>query len=142
MGERGPKSAEELMVTASSAALVQRMEPPDELWRDEECAVWRQVVEALPADWFSPADAPLLVQYCRHVVQARRVAQLIRQMEHTSAPLDLDAWTRLMRAQDAQSAAVARLATKMRLSQQSRYGARAAHTAARRGTRGKAPWET
>jgi hypothetical protein len=142
MGSRGPKSTEEMMTRAlADASTVHRLEPPLELWRDDEAEVWRRIVEALPADWFTAADAPLLVQYCRHIVQARLVAQLLRQQERGKSDLDLGVWTKLMRAQDAQTAAIARLATKMRLSQQATYGHRAAHTAKRNRRPRRPPWK-
>ena len=46
---------------------------------DEETIVWRDVVEAMPADHFIPANYHLLVQYCRHVVEARRIEQTIKE---------------------------------------------------------------
>jgi hypothetical protein len=37
------------------------------------------MVEAMPADHFIPANYHLLVQYCRHVVEARRIEQMIKE---------------------------------------------------------------
>jgi hypothetical protein len=34
---------------------------------DEETIVWRDVVEAMPAEHFIPANYPILTQLCRHV---------------------------------------------------------------------------
>lgn len=121
MGDRGRQSGDEIATQALIGAsnTMNRPEPPHDLWRDEEHDVWRRVVEALPGDWFSPANKPLLAQYCRHVVQARRVAQMLRQVEHEPGDIDVALWTKLMRAQQAESSAIAALATKMRLSQQS-----------------------
>jgi hypothetical protein len=45
---------------------------------DEEAEVWRTVVDSMPADHFIPANYHLLTQLCRHVVEARRIAQLIK----------------------------------------------------------------
>jgi hypothetical protein len=40
--------------------------------------VWRTFVDSMPADHFIPANYHLLTQLCRHVVEARRIAQLIK----------------------------------------------------------------
>ena len=111
------------------------------MWRDEETEVWRQVVEALPADWFNGSNMALLAQYCRHVVSARRVAQMLATMETGPDSLDLKEWRDLMRSQALETERLASLATKMRLSQQAVYGARAAGTAQRNASTGPRPWE-
>jgi hypothetical protein len=48
---------------------------------DEQATEWWAVVNRLPADWFPRETHALLIQYCRHVVSARRVAQLLTQAE-------------------------------------------------------------
>ena len=62
MGKRGRKSAAE-MVIDQAPAIIQRPEPPYELWRDDEQQVWSRVVSDLPADWFSGRNIDLLVEY-------------------------------------------------------------------------------
>ena len=75
---RGRKSAGALTLTVvtGDVEVVRRPEPPTELTR-EQAAEWRAVVDRLPADWFARETHGLLVQYCRHVVAARRVAELV-----------------------------------------------------------------
>jgi hypothetical protein len=81
MRQRGRKSAASLTVIGSSGIeTVQRPEPPAEL-SEEQAAEWQAMVNRLSADWFPRETWPLLVQYCRHVVSARRVAQLIARAE-------------------------------------------------------------
>lgn len=121
MGTRGRKSAASLAVVAD---LPQRPEPPPELTADEG-AEWREIVRALPADWFPRETHGLLAAYCRHIVSARRVAEMIR----TAVSDDIAALARLLRMQAAQSGALCSLATKMRIAQ----------TGAGRGRRAKAP---
>ena len=43
---------------------------------DAEMAVWMQVVNDQPADAFRATHAPLLELYCRHIVNARVIAEL------------------------------------------------------------------
>lgn len=96
---------------------IERPRCPHDL-NDEEAEVWFAVVNRLPADWFPAETHPLLVQYCRTTVQARRVAEMIEKA--TSDPeLTMSAYDRLLRMQARQSSALALLATKMRISQQS-----------------------
>ena len=122
MGTRGRKSAAELAI-AQVVEVQPRPAAPEEL-ADEEAREWEDIVSRMPAKWFTRATWPLLMQLCRHVVAARRVAQLIHK-EEQSDKFDLIKWDRLLRAQERQSALVASLSTKMRLTPQSRYGPRA-----------------
>ena len=97
----------------------QRPAPPDEL-TDEQAAEWRAVVGRMPADWFARETYPLLVQYCRHVVAARRIHQLIEALQ-TDDELDFKAWHDALKMQQRESAILCSLATKMRISQQATY---------------------
>lgn len=140
MGSRGRKSAAELSVIgAAGVAITRRPEPPAELG-DEMAEVWRAQVNSRPAAYFDAAAQRLLVQFCRHTVAARRVAQLIRQaeMEDEFFP---DDWMKLLRAQQRESAMIATLATKLRTAPQSTYDKNAAARAGRNNYEGSPPWE-
>jgi hypothetical protein len=141
MRKRGRRSAAELAV-APVTEIAPRPAAPDEL-TDEQAAEWEAVVSRMPGGWLTREQHPLLIQYCRHIVSARRLAQLIALAEGAEGDWDLmeDRWLRLQRAQSAQTATLSSLATKMRLSPQSRYGPRAAAANAERGFEGPAPWE-
>lgn len=114
---RGRISAASELVTVTPLEKTPRLRPPHDL-TDEEVEVWQGVVEAFPADWFSTATAPLLTQYCRHAVHARRIAEL---MEKACADpqLDVKDYDRLLQMQSHQSATMALLAVKMRICQSS-----------------------
>lgn len=123
--KRGRKSAASMEVAAASPLqVIDRPKCPHDL-TDEEAEVWFTVVNRLPADWFPAETHPLLVQYCRATVQARRVAELIERATSDLDPetgeptLTVSAYDRLLKMQARQSATLATLATKMRLSQQS-----------------------
>ena len=149
MGSRDRKSAAEMSVIQG---IPQRPKPPDEL-TPEQAEEWREIVTSLPVDWFSRAVWPLLCAYCRHVVNARHIAGLIEDA-HKGDLTDRKAlmrFNRLLGIQQRQSNALAGLATRMRLTNQSRYTASSAATAARPGgaglklwevPEGPAPWET
>lgn len=121
MGIRGRKSADALSVVPASSvvSIVRRPEPPDEL-TPEEAEEWRAVVNSLAADWFRRETHALLVLYCRHVVNARCVAQLIQTIK-SKDPVDIDGYDRLLKMQERESRALSSLATRMRTSQHSNY---------------------
>ncbi len=110
-------SKQEMALREERLARTPRVEPPPEM-SDEEMEVWHSVVSVEPADWFSPSTTPLLTQYCRHVVAAKRIAQLV---EIVSGGKEIDSmeYIKLLDAQRKESASIMALATKMRLSQQS-----------------------
>lgn len=139
MGARGRKSAAQLAI-APVVAVTPRPTAPDEL-TDEQAREWDSIISRMPGDWLKREQRALLVQYCRHTVAARRLSQLIEQAEKSDIEWDETRWLRLQRAQAQQSATLAALATKMRISHQSRYGPRAAGTEAQHGHEGPRPWE-
>jgi hypothetical protein len=112
-------SAELAVVTGSGISVISRPEPMPDLTA-EQAIEWRQVVNRLPADWFPRETWGLLAQYCRHVVAARRVAQLVTQAEKTE-PFDIEGYDRLLKMQEREGRAISSLATRMRLSQHASY---------------------
>ncbi len=114
---------------------VERPKAPADLI-DEEVEIWAAVVNRMPADWFGDETLPLLSQYCRHVIQARRIAELIEKA--TADPkLHIADYERILRMQARESGAIAQLATKMRISQQATTN----HRGNRQTKPGKKPWE-
>lgn len=115
---------------------VERIKPPHDL-SDEEVEVWAAVVNTEPADWFSLSTAPMLAEYCRHVISARRVAELIERA--TSDPdLAVKDYDRLLKMQERESRCISSLATKMRIAQQSTTN----HRGNRKSGVVKKPWES
>lgn len=143
MKQRGRESAESqgLSVTADldRTLVIRRPDPPLEL-TPEESNEWSRVVQAMPADWFSPESFPLLMQYCRHTVSARRVSQLIDQ-EIARDEVDMNALDKLMQMQARETSALKAMAASMRLSQQASYSARGAGGVKERRSTVKRPWE-
>lgn len=132
MQQHGRKSAASLaVVTAEGLAEIRRPEPPQEL-TDEQSHEWRSVVNRLPAEWFPRETHGMLAQYCRHIVAARRVAQMIETLEDELAKAAEDGTSkadillqsaktmdRLLKMQEREGRAISSLATRMRISQQS-----------------------
>lgn len=117
MGTRGRTSAAELsVISGNGVETVRRPDPPSEL-TDEQAEEWQAVVMRLPADWFPRETHSMLAQYCRHVVSARRCAQLVAQIEGAEQ-LDMDAYDKALKMQEREGRAISSLATRMRISQQ------------------------
>lgn len=142
MAKRGRPSSASLEIAARPVEIVERQRAPHEL-NDEETEVWFAVVNTRPADWFSPDTVPLLTQYCREVIQARRVAELIEQATSAVDPetkqptLSIKDYDRLLKMQARQSATIRSLATTMRISQQATTN----HRGNKKQTASKKPWE-
>jgi hypothetical protein len=136
MKQRGRDSAAANEIAAiGKLETVQRPDAPYDL-TDEQVDEWRAVVARLPADWFTRETHALLAQYCRHVVRARRIAQLIDQAEK-SDPFDVKEYRDLLRSEEEQSRAIASLATRMRLTQQTTYD-----KSKKKPATGRKPWES
>jgi hypothetical protein len=140
MEGRGRRSVASLAVITSIPG--QRPEPPESL-AQAEADVWRAIAATKPHDWWSADTFPLLEEYCRAAISANDVAKELAKF--TKIPARGERFRRylaLRKLQDQTARLLASLATKMRLSQQSRYGARGASTAHDRSGQGATkPWE-
>ena len=134
MKTRGRTSAAALEVAALGAVeTIQRPDAPYDL-TDEQSQEWWSVVQRLPADWFPRETHGLLAQYCRHVVAARRVAQLVAAEE--AGDLVLDRYDQLLKMQEREGRALSSLATRLRITQQATVSPKAKKPATI-----KKPWE-
>ena len=141
MGARGRKSSKELStISAGGLELHRRPDPPEHLGEDA-VKVWRAVVNSLPADWFSPGTLPLLAAMCGLTISQRYTLRALQAAERGDKEFDRESWEKLQRQLGEVSGRIATLATRMRLTPQSRYGARSADTAARSVGDGPKPWE-
>src|SRR5690606_9422748 len=109
------------------------LQPPEGL-TEEQAEVWRSVVGARPADFFSAGAAPLLEDDRRVVVMCRLLAA---QVEAAIAGGDAADLRALLNMRDKESRRMTSIATKLRLTNQSRYTPQAAATAAKKGGGGK-----
>ena len=109
------------------------LQPPEGL-TEEQAEVWRSVVGARSADFFSADQAPLLEEYCRVVVMCRLLAA---QVEAAIAGGDAGELKAVLDMRDKESRRMTSIATKLRLTNQSRYTPQAAATAAKKGGGGK-----
>jgi hypothetical protein len=111
--------------------------PPPDL-SDAERERWVEIVESKPLDWFGPDSEPILKEYVRAAatcdVLAVSVSKALKGDDAGVVKFMLD-------LRDKEARRAASLATKLRLTQQSRYGARSAARADAR-VSGKRPWQT
>lgn len=137
--KRGRKSGDSLSLV-TPVPLRQHPEPPDYL-PEAEAEIWHRVAKSKPADWWDNATCILLEQYCRIAVTARQLAPKIRELASGDlSNLDtLNALKKFTAMHDMQTMRMTTLATAMRLTQQSRYGARTAARKAEDG--GTRPWD-
>src|SRR4051812_29233976 len=115
--KRGRPSVDELM-TPRPITAYDRQHPPPEL-AGEEAEAFLSVVNAESADWFTSTTVPLLAQLARHIVQARRIAELLERAVGQKQT-ELRYYGELLKQQRAESQAIAMLMTKLRLTPQSR----------------------
>lgn len=135
MGTRGRVSGASLEVATAAVERIQRPDAPYDL-TDDQAEEWWAVVNRLPADWFPRETHAVLAQYCRHVIAARRVAQLVASCE-AEAEIDLDKYDNLLRMQEREGRALSSLATRLRITQQSTMSEKA-----KKPVGVKKPWQT
>ena len=113
-----------------------RLAPPDGLDAAER-ALWEAVVSTKPAEWFADDSAPLLKEYVRAAVMCDA---LDLQVKAATAGGEMGEVKALLDMRDKESKRVLSIATKLRLTQQSRYTPQAAATADKKAG-GARPWQ-
>jgi hypothetical protein len=141
MGIRGRKSLASLAVVRPISD--SRPQPPPEL-TEEQSVEWLEVTRRLPTDYFPRETHAMLAAFCRHVVAYRMLSKTIDEFEPTWMAEEggLERLDRLGKMRDREGRALSSLATRLRLSPQSRMHQRSAARAADRGgTGGPRPWD-
>lgn len=128
------KSAASLSVVPRTPA-AERSEPGD--LSPAELGLWREVVASKPAEWFGPDSAPILKEYVRAAVMCDRLVGVVEQALVDGDPTEIKS---ALDMRDKESKRAVSLATKLRLTQQSRYTPDKAATADRKAA-GKRPWQ-
>ena len=129
------QSAASLAILPVSA--VQRPEAPDCLDTDE-AALWDRVVNSKPPEWFGKDSLPILTEYVRACVMADRLDVWVKAAIAADDKQETDV---CLRRRDRESRRAADFATKMRLTQQSRYAAKTAERANNRVQDAEKPWK-
>lgn len=141
MASRGRKSAASLSVVAGK--IDGRPEAPKDLTKAQQ-QIWRDTVATEAVDVFrGEARLQLLKEYCRHAAECDRLAAVIDgfDLDLLKDPDHLKHYDLLSKLRDREARAMADKATKLRLTNQSRYTPQAAATAAKRSAGPRKPWE-
>lgn len=142
MTQRGRKSAAALAVAALPVPAAARLRAPAHI-SDAEMAVWTEVVNDQPADAFSATHAPLLELYCRHIVQARIVADELLNFDRAWMASDdgLKRYDRLLTMAERESRAASSLATRLRITRQAVEHPTTVGRGLAKNTKARKPWE-
>jgi hypothetical protein len=141
MATRGRKSVAALAVVVGS--IDGRASPPSDL-TEFQAGVWQRTVAAESLDQFrSAALQQILKEYCRHVEAAHILAEEIEATKPEWLRTDdgLKRYDKLLVMRDRETKAIGDKATKLRLTNQSRYTPQAAATAAKNTGGSAKPWE-
>lgn len=147
MGSRGRKSGAELAVIAGGKGAVgkSRLDPPAEL-TEEEAEIWTAVVGSEAPGWFDGvAVQQILADYCRHTVAANLLSATISAaMKKGGKPderVSLRDLQLYLRMRDLETRAIGDKATKLRLTNQSRYRPKDAGLNGGQPSRPSKPWD-
>jgi hypothetical protein len=140
MGTRGRKSA--ASIAAPVLIETRRPSPPAEL-TEREGEVWRDTVGTMPSGWWSRAQYPVLVAYCRHVVRADMLAKQIECFDPECLAVDggPERLNKLLGMAERETRAITACARSMRLTHQSQIQPRGAGRATSGQIEGPRPWE-
>ena len=142
MGKRGPTPQHERIRALPGRE--ERRAPPPEGLTEAQRVLWRNIVETEPAHLFdSEARRHLLRLYVEHATFRASLQGLIDRVpiEKILDPDTEAGVERMLRIRDRETKALVSLATRMRLTNQSRYTPSAAGTAGRNHTSGPKPWD-
>ncbi len=144
MTQRGRKSAASLAVAGVLAPVArdERLTPPVHI-SDAERSVWLEVVNDQPAGAFSATHAPLMELYCRHVVNARVLADELSNFDRAWMADDdgLKRYDRLLAMSERESRAASSLATRLRITRQATADPKTVGRAVRNAPKQRKPWE-
>jgi hypothetical protein len=139
MGQRGRTSSAALSVVAGTD-IDGRPQAPSDLTEFQR-GVWDRTVANEAADVFRTAALQqILKEYCRHVETADRLSKQVDRATGEGSNLSYQDIDCLLRMRDRETKALADKATKLRLTNQSRYTPGAASTASKKASERK-PWQ-
>jgi hypothetical protein len=134
-------SASMEVMTLDRVGLASRLEAPAHI-SEAERSIWVDVVNDQPADAFTATHGPLLELYCRHVVQARVIADELAVFDRAWMADDegLKRYDRLLAMAEREGRAASSLATRLRITRQALHAVTAARQVAN-APKTRKPWE-
>jgi hypothetical protein len=136
-------------ISAAESAVVapdfggKRPEPPPEL-TERQREIWRLTTAAEPVGFFTPgAVLAMLADYCAHREAAEKLSAMIDafEPEWLTTREGLARYHALLKMRELETRGSAHLATKLRLTNQSRYRPEKPDRLAGQGKNGPMPWE-
>lgn len=142
MAQRGRKSAASMEVALASSSEQQRLVASPTM-TDAEQTVWIEVVNDQPASSFTPTHRPMLEMYCRHVINARIVADELTHFDRAWLADDdgLKRYDKLLAIHERESRAASSLATRLRITRQAVDHPTTVGRAIAGQTKTRKPWE-
>lgn len=144
MGSRGGKSSASMEVATLVAPISTESRLPAPVhMSDAERAVWLEVVNDQPAGTFTATHAPLLELYCRHVANARVIADELLNFDRSWLADDdgLKRYDRLLAMAERESRAASSLATRLRITRQAVEHPTTAGRALANQSKARKPWQ-
>ncbi|MDO9278287.1 MAG: hypothetical protein Q7U05_06965 [Polaromonas sp.] len=118
-----------------------RLQPPPGMAEPQK-AVWNQLVENLPSDWFAAEQTPQLVAYAGHCVRLEKIETSLATLDPIQ---DITVYDKLVKLAAGESAKIAMHSRSFRLTVQSRLKAETAFGraggAASAAAASKRPWD-
>lgn len=142
MAKRGRKSAADAAVVIAGS-FGKRPDAPAGL-TERQAEIWLETVASEAAELFNTAALRgLLKDYCLHRDAAERISGVINTFEPNwiKSADGSKRYHGLLKMRELETRAAACMATKLRLTNQSRYTPQAAATAAKNFAAGSRPWE-
>lgn len=99
------------MIGEGNHSLIQNYPAPPPELTDEGAKEWRAIVSAMQPGYFARSHYPLLVQLCRHIEAANKIAGFIEMAKAVELG-------KLLALQHRESASIIKLCRQMRLSHQ------------------------
>lgn len=134
MKQRGQKSAAAVAAAMAAPSVIRggfssgKVEPPDGM-PERQVTIWRDTVKGESPDLLNTSTARSLLQaYCRHRAMADEMAELIDAFptEALETPAGMRRYEWLAKMHRVEAKAAMEMATKLRLTNQSRFRLRAA----------------
>ncbi len=142
--KRGRPSVASLETSVIGAGGDTRPEPPSDL-NAAERLIWLEITASeAPGFFASAALRGLLKDQCRHRAAADQITAILHlfQSDWLRNGAGSKRFAQLLRMREQETRAAAAMATRLRLTNQSRYTAQSAATEARNAVFGRKPWES
>ena len=129
MAARGKRSSAEVASQALMVSIDNRLAPPAHI-PEAQREIWVNIVNAMPATWFTQKDYPLMIQLMQHIENASNIQAALSTfpVSRLHDPEMLKTDDRLTTAHERETRAITSLYRSFRITQQSEYRADKART--------------